>query len=279
MTAHLSSQPYLRWPIVSITAVLLMVGALAFVHNAAGSPSLARATVAPTPARPPTASVVLGLGDSVTAGSNCDCTDFIHLYAAGLPAAKGGPAEPINLGKGGSTSVDLLDDLRHDSTTKDDAARANIDVITIGANDLQPLLATWQASDCDNTCYDGATRAVGDRIRAIVQTIRNLRGTAPTTVFVTSYWNVFADGQVAREESGEEYLTWSDTLTQALNTQICSAAKATGSTCVDLHAPFKGNGSMDPTPLLADDGDHPNAAGHHVIATTLLAATKAALRP
>jgi lysophospholipase L1-like esterase len=43
---------------------------------------------------------------------------------------------------------------------------------------------------------------------------------------------------------------------------------------VDLVPVFKPGGS-DPTPLLADDGDHPNAAGVQATVRALLAATPA----
>jgi lysophospholipase L1-like esterase len=51
-------------------------------------------------------------------------------------------------------------------------------------------------------------------------------------------------------------------------------------TYVDLAEPFKGpSGTGDPSDLLADDGDHPNAAGHRRIASALLAAGTAPLPP
>ena len=60
------------------------------------------------------------------------------------------------------------------------------------------------------------------------------------------------------------------------NRAICAAAAAAGDACVDLYHPFLGaDGSRNPTPLLAGDGDHPNDAGHALIARTLLAATPA----
>jgi hypothetical protein len=46
-----------------------------------------------------------------------------------------------------------------------------------------------------------------------------------------------------------------------------------GATCVDLYAPYKGDGSRNPTALLAGDGDHPNAAGNQLISSALMAAT------
>lgn len=218
--------------------------------------------------------MVVGLGDSVTSGYHCDCETFVERYAAQLPPAKGGPARSINLGKGGSTSVDLLRDLRTDSTTRRAVAGADIVLVTIGANDLSPLLSRWLGSDCDNTCYGAAVAAVGRRIGVIVRQIHSLRGRASQQVLVTGYWNVFVDGDVGRQEHGTAYLRWSDRLTRALNSRICRSATEAGATCVHLYAAFKSpTGDRDPTPLLAPDGDHPDAAGHEVIAKALLAAT------
>lgn len=141
------------------------------------------------------------------------------------------------------------------------------------ANDLTPLLARWQASGCTATCYSPAVEAVGANVAAILSAAKNLRGHQPTRILVTDYWNVSADGDVARASDGPAYLRWSDELTRALNSAICTVARDSGVTCVDLYAPFKGDGSLNPTTLLAADGDHPNAAGNRVISAALMAAT------
>jgi lysophospholipase L1-like esterase len=48
------------------------------------------------------------------------------------------------------------------------------------------------------------------------------------------------------------------------------AARATGALYVSTYTAFKGPaGTNDPTGLLAADGDHPNAAGHQLIARTI----------
>ena len=61
--------------------------------------------------------------------------------------------------------------------------------------------------------------------------------------------------------------------------QVLASADADHATYVDLYAPFKGaDGSADPTDVLAADGDHPNAAGHEIIAQALLRAGTAPLR-
>ena len=81
------------------------------------------------------------------------------------------------------------------------------------------------------------------------------------TVLVDNYWNVFTDGAVARADGGQEQLDWSAEVTTAANRAIENAANNSGDLTVDLVKPFKNGGDEDPTPLLADDGDHPNAAG------------------
>ena len=91
---------------------------------------------------------------------------------------------------------------------------------------------------------------------------------------MTTYWNVFEDGDVADRQRGPGFADWSDTVTVAANRAICATARTFGDTCVDLYAPFlSADGNRNPTPLLSSDGDHPNAAGHDVIARALLAAT------
>ena len=68
-----------------------------------------------------------------------------------------------------------------------------------------------------------------------------------------------------------------NTLTKAVNNVIEAAASRAGDIYVDLYTPFKGSeGTADPTRLLAADGDHPDAAGHQVIARQLLVALGAA---
>lgn len=217
---------------------------------------------------------VVGIGDSVTSAAVCGCTGFVELVAAQLPAADGGPAHVVNLGTGGLTAAGLRTSVTTPGPTTSAVAQGDILLITIGANDLTPLLTQWHTSGCPAACYSPAVDAVGSDLAAILAAADKLRGQLPTQVLVTDYWNVFADGDVAIQKNGSAYLRWSDALTRALNSRICAAAQNAGATCVDLYGPLKGDGSRNPTAFLADDGDHPNAAGHQLIASTLLARTK-----
>jgi len=222
---------------------------------------------------PPASVVVVGIGDSVTAAKVCRCTGFVQSYAAHLSPAQGGPARAENLGAGGLTAAGLRTLVTQPGPTSTSVATADVLLVTIGANDLTPLLSRWQSSGCSQACYSPAVEAVGSDLNGILAAARSLRGNRPTRVLVTDYWNVFADGDVARASDGPAYLRWSDELTRALNVSICTAARNAGATCVDLYAPFKGDGSKNPTELLAADGDHPNAAGNQVISSALLAAS------
>jgi lysophospholipase L1-like esterase len=179
----------------------------------------------------------------------------------------------VNLGTNGLTAAGLRALLTSPSPTASGVAEADILLVTIGANDLMPLLSQWQSGSCPAACYSPSVDAVGSDLSAILAAAKELRGGRTTQVLVTDYWNVFADGDVARDSEGPAYLRWSDELTRALNNRICTAAENAGATCVDLYAPYKGDGSRNPTALLAGDGDHPNAAGNQLISSALLAAT------
>jgi lysophospholipase L1-like esterase len=221
----------------------------------------------------PVASAVVGIGDSVTAATGCGCPGFVQPYAEDLPTSAGGPAGGENLGINGLTAAGLRTLVTTPSPTADGVAEADTLLVTIGANDLLPLLLQWRATGCPAACYMPAVDAVGSDISAILTAARALRGNKPTRILVTNYWNVFADGDVASASEGLTYLIWSDGLTLALNSKICAAARGAGAICVDLYAPFKANGTLNPTKFLAGDGDHPNAAGYQLITTALLAAT------
>ena len=222
--------------------------------------------------------VIVGIGDSVTAATGCECPGFVEPYAADLPTSAGGPAAGVNLGANGLTAAGLRTLVTTPTPTAESVGEADFLLVTIGANDLLPLLPRWRASGCPAACYLPTVDTVGADISDILTAAKTLRSNRPSQILVTTYWNVFADGDVAKATENAAYLQWSDELTRALNTRICAAARGSGAICVDLYAPFKGNGSQNPTRLLAGDGDHPNAAGYQLITSTLLAATPATTR-
>jgi lysophospholipase L1-like esterase len=213
---------------------------------------------------------VVGLGDSVTSGYGCYCRDFVRLYADRLAAATGAGVTAVNLGRAGSTSDDLLSDLRSDAATRAAVAGADVLVVTIGANDLQPQMRAWIAGKCAALrCFTAASADLQARIDAVLTASRQLHGGRPMHVLVTTYWNVFLDGAPALTH-GRDYVAMSRAATAQAERAQCAAAARAKDRCVDLRPAFHGEGDdLDPTALLQEDGDHPNSEGHAAIAAAL----------
>jgi lysophospholipase L1-like esterase len=257
-------------------AVLATVLALALL-GAPPLPEPGRDVQRPGPTRgavqvPPTSRLVVALGDSVPSGAACGCTPFPTSYGAMLSARDGVPVTVRNFAANGLTTFGLLTQLREPSVAEN-VARARVVLLTIGANDFEDHHDQVVAGDCD---IDAPSDCVGDeldsmrtRLATILAQVRALRRGAPTTVLVTGYWNVFEDGDVAQQASGTTGLQASIALTRSVNAVIRTDAAESGAYYVDLFAPFQRFG-RGITALLAPDGNHPDAAGHRLIAKTLL---------
>ncbi|GAA3696999.1 hypothetical protein GCM10022204_11160 [Microlunatus aurantiacus] len=257
-------------------SVLVLVAAAVLVRLHGVEPTAAHRSTPPSATTPAATGPLhlLGFGDSVMAGAGCDCDDFLRRTGDLLERRTGRAVVTVNDSANGETAADLLGDLRTDDGFTAEIGAADVIVLTIGANDLGPALDDWVGDACERSCYDPEVRAMGSRLSAILAIVdREKRASA--TVFVVSYWNVFRDGDVGAGNYDRGYLAWSDQVTRDANTTICRTADLADATCVDLYAPFKGaDGTKDPTPLLADDGDHPNDAGTALIATVVAAAVE-----
>jgi lysophospholipase L1-like esterase len=278
--------PYTLAGLVVAVALLLSVGpqaarALGRSRSPAApaaSPSPASASETP-PASPsrsaapsPTRSGpyrVVGLGDSVPAGSACDCTSYVSLAGRHEAARLGAGAAVSNLAQGGLTTAGLLDQLDQASVRRD-IARADLVIITIGANDFETgSVADDSCGAPGLSCFQSTLRQQAPQLDAVLKKVGTLLGGRSATVAITGYWNVFLDGDVAAGR-GDDYVRNSVALTKAENAQIAAAAKARAATYVDIFTPFKGaSGTKNDTSLLAGDGDHPDAAGHRKIAKAL----------
>ena len=228
---------------------------------------------------------MVALGDSVTAGGPCGCTTFPTLYAQKVAYARGIHTRVQNLGVNGEDSAQLLSAVRDSSSTTSAAVRgAAIDLVTIGANDFSDQHDAVTGGRCladDSTaCVDQQLASMESNLEGILSAIRHLRAGRPTAVLVTGYWNVFEDGAVARKAFSDDGVRATRRLTALVNDGIRRAAMRGRATYVDLTVPFIGpRTSYDATSLLGPDGDHPNAAGHQLIATRLLAAGLPGLAP
>ncbi len=262
-----------------LTTVVLLVATVAGLVVALGGhigdpappKAGARAPARPVPTTPNEVTVV-GVGDSVMAGSHCDCSGVTAQYAAALAGRIHHRVRDVNLGVSGDTTNTLQQRLDTDRVTRADLRKADLVLVIEGANDLSPELETWRVGSCEESCFLPAVEAMGKRLTTALATIRTLVP-PQSQMIVAGYWNVFPDGDAARADGGQAEIDWSREITRAANVAIEGAAVPEHATYVDLTSSFLADGSHDPTRLLAPDGDHPNAAGERAIVSELLHAT------
>lgn len=214
---------------------------------------------------------VVGLGDSVPAAYHCGCAGFVSVAARTLARERGRTAVTGNHAVSGATSADLLSQLG-DQAVRSDLVAADVVVVEIGANDFDENSA-YERSCRDATtsgCYDHAVATLRGNLQQIVSGIKGLNQHA--TVVLLGYWNVFRDGSVGAAQ-GATYVAASDSLTRWVNDLVRQVAQSSGASYADAFTPFKGaDGDSDDTSYLSDDGDHPNANGHDVLANAVVAA-------
>ena len=265
-----------------LACVLLLAGLTAALTAWSAAPARHGSAPAPGPrdrggratAAHPAQLTVVGLGDSVTAGTACDCADYVARYAAQVPASAGGPARAVNLGVGGLTSTELLADLKGQGPMPLQVASGRR-----GARDHRGQRPRAAAGHLRGLRLPGCVLLARRPGRArnltgIVAQVKALRGGHPTRILVTDYWNVFEDGDVASAGHGPSYLAWSDDLSRRLNAAALLGGGGRGRDVRRPLRPVQGRRGRNPTALLAGDGDHPNAAGHGVIAAALLRASR-----
>ncbi|WP_170127154.1 SGNH/GDSL hydrolase family protein [Kineococcus rhizosphaerae] len=202
---------------------------------------------------------VVALGDSVPSGAHCDCDPYPALVAQAL-----GPAWSLDqLAEDGATSTDTA------QTAQDSLATiggGDLVLLETGANDLAPFV------DADPLPTPAQVdTAVDDAVDRVTATLDRL-GPTGARVVVLDYWAVGLDGDVAARTYTGPQEQVQDELTDAFDDRL-AAVVGPRATVVGLRPVFHGpDGAQDPTALLADDGDHPDTAGHEAIAAAVLAA-------
>jgi lysophospholipase L1-like esterase len=197
--------------------------------------------------------------------------NFVSAYAAMVAAGKS--ARPIvdNDAVSGSTSADVVNQLAHAGAVQAHVRAATTVLIMTGANDFNDAFDAVSLGAPAATTFPPVATAVQDNVTALVQKIQALNHNAH--VVVLDYWAAMEDGAVAARDYDEPAMAASVASTSYVNDALAVAAKATGALYVSTYTAFKGPaGTNDPTALLAADGDHPNAAGHQLIARAIYTA-------
>ena len=212
---------------------------------------------------------IVSLGDSVAAGSQCGCRPFPELLRDEAARRRAADTYLLNDADGGLTSADVLAQIAAESSATAAALRsATLVTLTVGANDFDE--GTAPACDENLACYGDRIDVVQRNVASIVTRVNQLSD-GHALVLVTGYWGVFRDGSVGAAH-GPGYVRTARALTERVNAALHAAATATSAVYVDVDAAFTATAGADRTGLLAPDGDHPNAAGHRVIADALIAA-------
>ncbi|MDQ1502865.1 MAG: hypothetical protein QOD57_592 [Actinomycetota bacterium] len=224
-------------------------------------------TVAATsPVRAP---VVVGLGNSVPSGTACSCQNFVSAYAALVAAATNTKPTVNNDAVPGSTSADVVNQLAT-ATVQGQLRSATTVLIMTGANDFNDAFDQVSLGAPAPASYGPVATAVQDNVTAIAEKIHAINAAAH--VVVLDYWAAMEDGAVAAKDYDAPTMAAAVASTTYVNNALAVAAKTTGTMYVSTYTAFKGpNGTADPTALLAADGDHPDAAGHQVIAKAIYA--------
>lgn len=208
---------------------------------------------------------LVGLGDSVPSASTCGCTGYVELLGQALHVATHRPVVVHNDAAGGWTTSDVEQDLRSGQTATD-LSHADLVTVEVGANDFNlddvddPACLPALTSSCWADTMTGLRTGLTD----IVSGIRDIDTNPDVRIALIGYWNITVDGEVGVAQ-GQAFVTGSDALTRAVNTTIQAVATSTRCRYVDAYTPFKGNGSLDPTSSLLDDGDHLDAKGHAIM--------------
>ena len=215
--------------------------------------------------------VVVALGDSVPTGFGCDCAGFAQTVADEVGIETGRPSEVANDAVNGATSGDVVAEVQQESV-RSDLARSSLVLLQAGANDVPLDPSTGQPCDGGAGCLPGLLAHLRAELLATVRVVR--AGSHPPVVALLGYWNISVDGTEGRTR-GPAFVTNSRAVTGQVNAVISAVARATGSVYVDTSTPFLGpDEGRDPTGDLQDDGDHPDASGHRLIADAVVAALR-----
>jgi acyl-CoA thioesterase I len=249
------------WRALGALAVLVVVSCLT---TACGSSSNSGSSSSTSTAGASRTWSIVALGDSVPSGHNCDCTPYPQLSAKALTETTGQTVTATNDAVAGYTTSNVLKQLNSDSTVIEQARKADVVEINVGANDVP-----YNRNSCGTSvdCYAPLVAPMQKNLEAIVSRVHELTAGHKVLVVLLDYWSIWLGGSYARNK-GDAYVSAAREMTDQVDAAIKTTATQSGSAYVDERAAFKGPsfGHIE-SHYLASDGEHPNADGHQAIAT------------
>lgn len=248
-----------------IAALTLLLGACA----SGGTPATSGTTSSATSIAPKAEVTILAMGDSTVWDHDCtDCThSYPHQLRAALAKSTGKQVALIDATQHNAlTAPALLREITNDSwggETQDSnapapavaIAAADIVTITVGAND-----APWQQDEdpichgnwASRSCIDEKVTPSLEALGQVLDTIHTLRGTKPTAIRVTNFYNeLIASKTYAPDRPSASIakgLTAAKVFSDALNDGICATATAHGAVCIDVYHGINGADGTRPLP-------------------------------
>jgi lysophospholipase L1-like esterase len=267
--------------ILVAAGILLSIGMLAWVGGVS--------------ADQPTPEYYLALGDSVAAGQGASGPDrfgYVGLFRRFFRSDHEGKERFVNLAVRGETSSTFLEDqmARALETINDSDTEIQVVTLTLGANDVLPLIRTGPCTPdpgsaaCQLAVATTLTTFASNYLVALAQLdIALAQDPGEGRVLVTTYYNPFDGTGDPLEDPADTALLGSDGAVDCaanpgdparvgLNDIIACSGELVGAEIVDIYPLFK-----DAAPALTHiaEGDvHPNNEGHQAIADAVIATYK-----
>ena len=261
------------------TAIVVALVALATAAAACGDDSDDSGNA---PSKPAETSAAVGLpivalGDSETTGAGDPSgLGWVGRYARLLRTRLHLKADVTNLAADGTTSAQLLSEVRSDSTTRQAVKRAQVVLLGVGGADYNAGDDAFAAGECRaEACYAPVLQTFARNFDATVRAIRKLRGSNNTVIRAITQPNVLTGAEDVIPPFLKPISTRIGVYqAKTANRAICEVMAKYDGRCVDLLEAFNGpDGTEDAykTGLLNhEDCCYPSAKGHQLIAELLL---------
>lgn len=228
---------------------------------------------------------VVALGDSDTTG-NGDPTrvGWVGRYAQLLRQKLGLRVTVLNLAQEGTTSSQLLANVRTDSAMRAALKNAQIVLLGIGGADLEDGDNRLEGGKCKpEACYAPVMQAFGSNFDATVASIRKLNGSKKLVLrAVTPAISLIGAEDLIPSFLRPHAATVSVYEGEAFGRLICRSMAKHGGRCVDVLRPFNGpRGTDNPYKkglMSRKECCYPSAKGQQLIAELLFKTGLAPLR-